>query len=149
MIIKRQSHIPSCFLFLEKNWNILLSKRLNTWHMDWYYSLISWHVEWRESYKDCIIREAKEEAGIDIEKNDLRLVHIMYKNTNNTEDLNRVDLYFHINKWKNNIKNMEEHKCSELSWYNINELPANIINYTYKWILNIIKWEIYSEYYYK
>ena len=70
---KRFKTPSSVALILIRNNNgkeeILLQKRKNTGYMDGYYDLgASGHVENKETMKMALIRETKEEIGINIDK---------------------------------------------------------------------------------
>lgn len=135
---KRHTIIPASYLFLMKNDKILLLRRFNTGFEDGNYSLIAGHVDSGETFTQTIIREAKEEAGIDLDFDSLELVHMMHrKSTYKNEE--RIDAFFIAKNWKGEIKNMEPHKCDDLSWFNINNLPENVIPYIKKVIENILK----------
>ena len=41
---------------------------------------------------------------------------------------------------------MEPHKCDDLSWFDLNDLPENVIPYIKQAIQNILNKEIYSEF---
>lgn len=112
------------YLVLEKEEKTLLLKRANTGYQDGNYSLISGHLEGAETAKQGIIREAKEEAGIKIKPNDLKVVHVMHRYRPERE---YIDIYLKTNVWKGEIKNNEPEKCDELKWFSINNLPSNIV----------------------
>jgi 8-oxo-dGTP pyrophosphatase MutT (NUDIX family) len=61
-----------------------------------------------------MIREAKEEAGLIIEKKDLEIVHVMQRKKDDEE---RIDFFIQGNKWKGIPKLMEPDKCDDLSWF--------------------------------
>ena len=66
----------------DKGEEILLQKRKNTGYMDGYYDLsASGHVEKDESMTSALIREAKEEIGIDIMSEDIEFVTMMHTKT--------------------------------------------------------------------
>jgi 8-oxo-dGTP diphosphatase len=135
---------PASYLILEKNQKILLLKRFNTGFKDGQYSLISGHIEKNESATNCIIREAKEEVGIQIKKEDLKLSLVLHrKSDQNSEE--RVDFFFKAKKWKGEIINKEPNKCSELNWFNKNKLPKKTINYIKKVLNEINKKSHYLE----
>ena len=113
-------------LFLLDNDNILLLKRYNTGYEDGKYSVIAGHLDGNENIYNAMIREAKEEAGIDILKNDLKIIQVMHRKQPNDE---RIDYFFICKKWNGKIINNEPNKCSELKWYCINKLPDNTIEY--------------------
>jgi hypothetical protein len=39
-------------------------------------------------------------------------------------------------EWKEEIKIMEPNKCDELTWYSLDELPENTVDYVYEAINN-------------
>jgi len=138
--------IPFSYLILKRKNKIIFLKRENTGYADGYYSFVAGHVEKGESFKLCIIREAKEEAGIEIKEDDLQLVHIMYRKDKNNNENERIDFFYEINKWKGDIVNFEPEKCSELKWFNKNDIPENTIPYIKKTLDNIEKKLFFSEY---
>lgn len=122
----RHTNIVAAYLIPQKDGQILLSKRQNTGYRDGFYSLIAGHLEPGENFTTCIIREAKEEAGITISLQDLLPPHIMHRKSVDN-DSERVDVFFPVNKWKGQIKNLEPHKCAQLKWFDINRLPTKTI----------------------
>ena len=57
-----------------------------------------------------------------------------------------LDIFYEASKWEGEITNVEPHKCSDLSWFPIDNLPENIIP-VIKSTLNKVKdGEYYSEY---
>ncbi len=74
----RNVSVPAAYLVLHDSGRILLLQRENTGYQDGHYSFIAGHVENGESFSECIIREAFEEAGIVIDENDLEFLHTMY-----------------------------------------------------------------------
>lgn len=112
------------YLILINDDKILLLRRFNTGYQDGNYSLVAGHLDGNETVKQCIIREASEEAGIIVNPEDLEVVHIMHRLTPNRE---YFDIYLRTKKWTGNIINMEPNKCDELKWYNIKNLPNNIL----------------------
>jgi len=114
------------FLVFRKEDKILLSQRFNTGHEDGNYSMVSGHVDEGESFLDAAIREGSEEAGIEIEKQDLSLAYILHVTK---PDKVYIDTFLFVNKYKGELKNMEANKCSDLSWFDIKNLPQNTIEY--------------------
>ncbi|NQY54774.1 MAG: NUDIX domain-containing protein, partial [Campylobacteraceae bacterium] len=70
---RNNSNIPASYLILIRQNKILLLRRHNTGYQDGQYSTIAGHVEEGESFSQCIIREAKEEAGITLKSVEERL----------------------------------------------------------------------------
>jgi ADP-ribose pyrophosphatase YjhB (NUDIX family) len=141
----KNTNIPACYLVLINDQNqILLSKRINTGYKDGEYGLVSGHVEKNESFKLAMIREAKEEANMVIYFEQLEMIHLMHRKIAN-EHRERVDMFLIAKQWEGEITNLEPEKCSELSWFDINNLPENTIDYVAIAIEKIKKNEYYSE----
>lgn len=110
----------------DNNEEILFQKRKNTGYCDGYYDLsASGHVDDNESMKRAMCREAKEELGIDIKEEDLEFVCIIHINFNGRIYYNG---YFKTDRWCGEPIINEPEKNEELKWFNINNLPSNIVN---------------------
>lgn len=115
----------SAQLILKKQNQILLLKRRNTGYEDGKYGLVSGHVNNNETASQALCREASEEAGINIKPHDVKFVHIMHRKGNRTY----LDCFFEVTKWEGEPTNTEPEKCSDLSWFSADKLPANTILY--------------------
>jgi mutator protein MutT len=115
--------IPTVYLILKIGNKILLSRRYNTGFHDGGYSFPAGHLNGNETLIQTIIREAKEEIGIELIPEDLSLVHVMHRRELNEE---RINFFFIAENWKGEPKIMEPHKCDDLRWFNINNLPQNV-----------------------
>ncbi len=146
MTKKRHQNVPASYLTLFKDNKILLLRRCNTGYEDGNYSMVAGHVDPGETFTQCIIREAKEEAGIELNFKDLKVVHIMHRNSKSQEDNERVDTFFMAEKWTGNIVNKEPNKCDDLSWFDLDNIPKNTIPYVKKAIQNIRNKIYYSEF---
>lgn len=136
-----KSPIAVYIILRDYNKRILLMRRKNTGFHDGLWSLPSGHVEKNESIQTAIIREAKEEINIRIIKKNLKLKYIIHrKSTIDTY----IDCFFECNIWKNNIKNNEPQKCSDIMWAKIEELPINTVPYVKNAILSQNKEIIFS-----
>lgn len=114
----------AAYLVLIKEGQILLMKRVNTGYQDGNYGLVSGHFNGGETAKQCISREAKEEAGITIFPENLEVVHVSHRYM---PDREYFDIYLRVEKWSGEIKNIEQNKCEEFRWFKIDNLPENII----------------------
>src|SRR5438309_11483420 len=101
-------------------------------HTDWmndHYGLIAGKVERDETCLAAAMREAKEEAGIDLNEGQLR--HLLTVHRKGTEDDTFwVDVMFEAQDWRGEPYNAEPHKHSKLEWLDINNFPDNIIPVT-------------------
>ncbi len=139
---KFKSYIAA-YLVLIKDNQVLLLKRHNTGYQDGNYSLVAGHLDGGETTKQCIIREASEEAGIVINSEDLQVVHVMHRRT---PDREYFDIYHRAEKWSGDISNKEPNKCNELKWYKLDSLPDNIIPEVKLALENISKGMNYDEF---
>ncbi len=112
-------------LFFRKDNKILLLRRFNTGYEDGNYSVVAGHVDFNESVIQAGIREAEEEVGVTISKNNINIIGIMHRKS----DDERVDFFANVNQWEGQITNMEPNKCDELRWCNEFEIPSNTIGY--------------------
>lgn len=134
--------IPAVFLILIKDNRIFMMKRQNTGYEDGNWDLMSGHIEPNELLTQAVVREAKEEIGINIDVKNLKLMHVLNRIS---LDWERVDFFFQANIWKGEPKIMED-KSSEIKWFELNNLPENVIKPVRQAIDNILKNQPYSEY---
>ncbi len=121
----------------------LLLKRQNTGFADGQYGLPAGHIDGNETVIDGMRREAKEEAGIDIESENLDLKYVLHRNCGDHE---RVDFFFWCNKWNGEVSNVEPHKCSDLAWFPLSDLPENVIDYYRQMFDDVRNGKMYGEF---
>lgn len=128
------SHIPgtqrfqavvAVHLFLLQGDEILLARRYNTGYADGCYSVIAGHLDGGEPLKSAMIREAREETGIDIVPDDLQPVGVMHRR----EGDERIDFFFTATHWIGELRNLEPDKCDDLHWFPLDALPENVVPY--------------------
>lgn len=117
--------IASVYLLFKKDDSVLLLRRTNTGYEDGKYGLVAGHLDAHEPLTNAAIREAKEEAGIDIKSIDLILRTVMHRR----QEDERTDFFFEPLSWVGELKNMEPNKCDDLRWFPIENLPENTIPY--------------------
>ncbi len=138
---KRFTLRAAVYLILIQNGKILLLKRHRTGWMDGWYSLPAGHLDGTETVTEAMVREAKEEVGIEIAKKDLRVVHIMHRKS----DIEYIDFFFVANHWKNNPKLMETDKSSDVRWFPLGQFPDKTVPYIKKVVTAYKKNIFYSE----
>jgi len=127
--MKERFKLPvAVHLILIQQDKILLLRRYNTGYEDGNYSVIAGHIDGNEDIKNAMIREAKEEAGICIDRNNLDIVLVMHRLSNDE----RIDYFLLCRKWTGLPTIMEPDKCDQLLWMPINHLPDNMIDYIYR-----------------
>jgi 8-oxo-dGTP diphosphatase len=138
--------IPAVYLILRRKNEVLLLRRTNTGYQDGKYSLIAGHLDGDELATDGMIREAQEEAGIVIFKQDLTLAHIAHRLTRNQVGQERLDLFFECNVWEGEVTNMEPDKCGDFTWYPVTELPSETLPLIRRVLADVSTGKNYSEY---
>jgi 8-oxo-dGTP pyrophosphatase MutT (NUDIX family) len=146
--IERFKVISGVHLLIEKGGRILLLRRFNTGYEDGKYTTIAGHLDGKESVVSASIREAKEEAGITIKPEDLDVVYIMHRLSNaNREGYSEFVLFFLVVKrWAGEPTLIERNKCDDIGWFDLNNLPENIVPYIKEGIINYGKGMMFSEF---
>ncbi len=137
-------HIAS-YVILRRGDKVAFVYRTNTSWMNEYYSLPSGKIETSESFVQGAVREAKEEVGVDVRKEDLDHVLTMHRHEPG-EAPEWVDIYFEVSKWKGEPYNAEPHMHGKLVWLEINNLPENVIPAVVASLIAIGEGKNYLEY---
>ena len=146
MAKERHKAVPASYLVLIEANKVLLLRRFNTGYEDGNYSMPAGHVDKGETFTECIVREANEEAGIILKTEDVKMACIMYRKAVAGEESDRIDAFFVAKKWDGEIINKEPNKCNDLSWFDLNNIPENTIPYIKHAIKCINKNIFYSEF---
>ena len=109
-------------VILERDKKILLIRRCNTGFADGLYTLPSGKVDLGESFIQAAIRETFEEVNIKVSK--MKSGHIMSEKRENEEWIHH---FFLAKEWLGEVKNMEPHKCDNIQWFDVNNLPNNTL----------------------
>jgi len=116
-------------LLFYRDEEVLLLKRYNTGFEDGKWSVVAGRIDGEEDVVSAAIREAREEAGVEINPTEIEVVGVMHRKNIDSE---WIDFYLNVKSWKGHITNMEPHRCEELRWFNLNDLPDNLIPYIRK-----------------
>ncbi|MFD7862250.1 NUDIX domain-containing protein [Streptomyces sp. NPDC059783] len=109
----------------------------STWHA------LAGHCE-QENAIACLIREAREEAGLRIERQDVELVHVVH-HIDRVGDRPRMGLFFRARAWSGEPELREPDKCTEWKFWDPAALPDDLVPYTRVAIERIQNGELYSE----
>lgn len=124
---------------------ILLHKRLNTGYQDGKWDCAgSGHVDEGETMKMAVVREMFEELGIKVNIEDIEFAHLAH-NLGTGNKNTYYNGYFVIRKYTGDIMIKEPNKCSELQWFDIRNLPEDIIFNRKLAIENFLSKNAYSE----
>ena len=112
-------------LFILRGEHVLLSRRFNTGYEDGNYSVPAGHLDGGETVRLALIREVREELGVEIQPNDLTFAGVFHRKS----DDERVDFFLSTRQWSGVPKNEETDKCDAIRWFPLNALPENMIPY--------------------
>ncbi|WP_246531400.1 NUDIX hydrolase [Streptomyces bathyalis] len=122
-------NVVGVHLYLERDdGRILLGLR----HPDSAYAGSTWHFLAghceQESAVACLIREAKEEAGLLIRPEDVDLVHTVHLvDTHGGQP--RMQMVFRARKWRGEPEILEPDKCTAWQWWEPDALPSRTVPY--------------------
>ncbi|MFE0087726.1 NUDIX domain-containing protein [Streptomyces sp. NPDC058991] len=109
----------------------------NTWHY------LAGRCE-QESAVACLVREAREEAGLVIDPADVELVHVVHVvDTPRGQPL--MQMVFRARRWKGVPEVREPDKCLAWQWWPPHELPEAIVPYAQASIAGIAEGRAYTE----
>ncbi|MEV8325845.1 NUDIX domain-containing protein [Kitasatospora sp. NPDC058397] len=129
-------------IILERNGLVLLAERANTGYSDGLLNLPSGKVDVDEDVISAAIREAREEVGVEVHREAVRVVHVMHYR--NPEGEARVGWFLAASEWNGEPYNAEPHKCAGVGWYPLNDLPENTQPYNEAGISRYLKGEPFS-----
>jgi 8-oxo-dGTP diphosphatase len=137
----------ACFVILMKDDKIAMVLRKNTGWMDDHYGLPAGKLEYGETFTEGAIREAKEEAGVSINPENMRVVHVAHRHAEKGDEfMDWVDVYFSVDEWEGEPHNAEPKKSERLDWLYINDLPDSIVPSQRDALTELAKGNFYSEY---
>ena len=113
------------FLVIKQDRKTLLHKRKNARHENGRYGLISGGVKYNEGVLQAAAREASEEAGIQINLDDLTVVHVMHRRDNGDQ---YIQFFVEAKSWEGQPENLEPEHCEELKWIT-GKVPEDTIDY--------------------
>jgi 8-oxo-dGTP diphosphatase len=113
-------------LFYRNDGEVLLLQRQNTGFEDGKWSVVAGRMDGGEEVISAAIREAWEESGVEISPNEIKIVGVMHRKNRDSE---WIDFFLIVNSWTGQITNAEPHKCAQLKWFHLNDLPDNMISY--------------------
>ena len=103
----------------------MLARRFNTGYEDGKYSVPAGHLDGNETVRQALAREVREEVGIQITVEHVKVVHVMHRKSNEE----RVDFFLTADSWSGEPHIAEPEKCDDMQWFSLNKLPQNIIPY--------------------
>ncbi|MFD8666284.1 NUDIX domain-containing protein [Streptomyces microflavus] len=92
----------------------------------------------------CLVREAREEAGLVIDPADVDLVHVVHV-VDAPGSLPLMQLVFRARRWEGTPEVREPDKCLTWQWWQQDELPERLVSYTRTAISAIADGRPYSQ----
>ena len=108
-------------LFVQDHGKLLLLKQ--TKPNGGNYSLVGGTIERSEFAIETLIRESREEAGIELSEDDLELVHVLHKRS---KKRHRIVLYFRAYHYGGEPESKELQKFENVEWWSLKALPRNL-----------------------
>jgi 8-oxo-dGTP diphosphatase len=108
---------------------ILLLRRAATGYRDGQLSLPAGHLDGGEDAIAGLVRELREELGIEAEPQSCRLALLMHSAPEHSEDREYFHLFFSVARWSGEPFIAEPDKCNELCWAEASALPSDLVDY--------------------
>ena len=131
----REKFLCAIYILIRNDKNeVLLQRRQGTKLWPGFLALPAGHVDEGENVYEAFVREAKEELGIEVSKNDI--INTFVINRKNKSLSSYFDVYFEIKSYVGEIIINEKDKCEELVWARIVDLPSDMITFEKEAIAN-------------
>jgi 8-oxo-dGTP diphosphatase len=114
-------------LILVLGRKVLLLRRANTGFADGWWPVPGGSLEHGETLPQAAAREALEEVSVTIDLADLSFAHLCHQA--DPDGLARVGVFFTARRWVGEPVNAEPHKCSEIAWHDLADLPGDVVSY--------------------
>ncbi|MFF8268324.1 NUDIX domain-containing protein [Streptomyces sp. NPDC016562] len=137
-------NVVGVHLYLEQDGKVLLGLR----HPDSAYAgsthhFLAGHCE-QESAVACLVREAQEEAGIEVDPGGVELVHVVHV-VDHPGGQPRMQLVFRARRWTGTPQVREPDRCVSWDWWPADALPDRLVPYTRAAIDGIRAGRTYTE----
>ncbi len=128
---QRFSVVPAAHVYLVRDREVLLQRRRNTGYMDGHWvAAAAGHIEAGESALAAVVREAKEELGVELKAAGLSPATLLQRTDGSNDPLQqRVDWYFLASEWSGTPTVVEPEKCAALQWHDLDDLPTPVPGY--------------------
>ncbi len=120
----------ACYAVLQdQKGKVFMMRRKNTSWMEGVYNIPAGRVERHETMLECALRELKEEAGVDVLPQDMRLFLISNRFTGDDKDSQPdwIDFYYVADKWQGMPHIAEPDKCDHADWYAIDDRSIEVM----------------------
>ncbi len=126
--MERERFLSSIYIILKnEKGEVLLQRRQGTKLWPGFLALPAGHIDEGENAYEAVVREAREELGIEIDVNDI--IDTFVVNRKNKSLPPYYDVYFEVSKYKGEVRINEPEKCSEIMWCDPFNLPDDMIDF--------------------
>lgn len=128
MLEDRTLLVAAAYLVLRRDDRVLLQLRAGTGYRDGHWALIAGHVDPGESVLDAAVREAAEEAGVGVRRQDLvplTTIHRFEPGGPPVEQ--RADFFFAATTWTGEPGIREPHRTAAMGWFALDALPEPVV----------------------
>ncbi|WP_261554790.1 NUDIX hydrolase [Frankia tisae] len=109
-------------LLLVRDDQVLLALRAGTGFADGWWNLPSGKLEQNEDAASALVREAREETGLVLDRSRLCLTATIH--SRNDRGSARLGLVFRPASWTGEPVNAEPEKCGGIAWFPLDAIPA-------------------------
>ncbi|MHC0430525.1 methyltransferase domain-containing protein [Streptomyces sp. O3] len=125
---RRHKEVVDVHLFVRRGDEVLLARRAGTGYADGLLHAPSGHLEDGEDVREAMLREAYEELGLRLTRDDLSVALVMQHRSPSGET--RIGWFFETAYGVGGEPvNAEPDKCSELAWHPLAALPDDLVAY--------------------
>lgn len=122
---QQQKRLLVAGAFIIKDNKVLLALRENSSGDNGFYGLIGGKVEIGEPIHVALIREIEEEVGLLVHPQDMHMAHVI--SFRHVDGFDIVSCDFIVTNWGGNPINKEIRKHAHIAWFDLDNLPSNIL----------------------
>jgi 8-oxo-dGTP pyrophosphatase MutT (NUDIX family) len=123
--VTRHAVVADVHLIFRRGDEILLGERQNTGFGDGLFHLPAGHLDPEETLLEAAVREAREELSVELSESEIRFVHLMH----NLQAAPRISTFFEVAGFDGTVSIAEPSKCARLEWFNLDDLPEQMLPY--------------------
>lgn len=130
--------LPVTIMIVVRQQNeVLLAQRANTGFKDGYFALPGGKHDGDETLTHGVIREAAEELGIVCAPEDIAFRGLIHAQLHQPE-MELLYVIFEILHFEGTLMNNEPHKCTEIRFFPVDQLPEKMTEVSRRCILNTV-----------
>jgi 8-oxo-dGTP diphosphatase len=120
---------------------LLLIRRAGTSFRNGQLSLPAGHLDGGEDAISGLVRELREELGIEADPRSCKLALLMHSAPEDAADREYLHMFFFVDAWQGEPFIAEPDKCSELRWTDGSALPDDLVDYVAEALTSIARGE--------